>query len=428
MSIAGVGAGICELTALAVTAEIVPVRERGKYVAILVFTIIPFCPSVLWSQLIAHNSNWRYTTLFCGLWALMGLLGVLFFYFPPNRPASGKTRKEILNEIDYIGGGTCVIGVILFLMALTWGGYQHPWNSANVIATLVLGFLFLFIIFPIWEVKFATNPMFPRRLGTHGRLLTLLLIITAISGANFFSVLAFWPTQAFNVYGHDPVGVGLRGLPIGFGVILGAVIVLSLITRYPKRIRELMFVSACFMTAGCGAMSAATRENVNAVYGILVIVSLGVGGIVVPVTILITIICPDDIIATATSLTLSVRVVGGCIGYSAYYNVFVNKFVEKAPVIIGGTMAQLGITNTTYILEAITLTGNSLVDELRLIPGLESDAAWNTVVYAGQVAYAESYKYLYYVSIAFGVVCIVATCFLGDISQFMDGHTAVTLY
>jgi hypothetical protein len=36
--------------------------------------------------------------------------------------------------------------------------------------------------------------------------LSLTLVITAISGANFFSILMFWPTQAFNVYGHDPVG------------------------------------------------------------------------------------------------------------------------------------------------------------------------------------------------------------------------------
>src|ERR1700742_2619763 len=82
MTFSGVGAVICELTSLAVTSELAPTRKRGKYVAILVFTIIPFCPSVLWAQLIAAHADWRWITLFCGLWALMGFLGVLFFYFP----------------------------------------------------------------------------------------------------------------------------------------------------------------------------------------------------------------------------------------------------------------------------------------------------------------------------------------------------------
>lgn len=41
MVFAGIGAGINELTALAVTAELAPTSQRGKYTAILVFTIIP---------------------------------------------------------------------------------------------------------------------------------------------------------------------------------------------------------------------------------------------------------------------------------------------------------------------------------------------------------------------------------------------------
>lgn len=53
--------------------------------------------------------------------------------------------------------------------------------------------------------------MFPKRLQQDPRVLGLTLVITFISGANFFSILMFWPTQAFNVYGHDPVQVGIRG-------------------------------------------------------------------------------------------------------------------------------------------------------------------------------------------------------------------------
>lgn len=64
MSIAGVGAGINELTALAVTSEIAPTRKRGLYNAGIVLTIFPYCPSQLWGQLVAAHSTWRYI----GLW------------------------------------------------------------------------------------------------------------------------------------------------------------------------------------------------------------------------------------------------------------------------------------------------------------------------------------------------------------------------
>lgn len=129
MTLSGAGAGIAELTSLAVTSELAPTRKRGQYVAILVFTILPFCPSVLWGQLIAAHAGWRYCGALIGAWNGVGLLGTLFFYFPPARPnSSGLSRKQILSEIDFVGGFLSVVGMILFLGGLQWGGYQvcHP--------------------------------------------------------------------------------------------------------------------------------------------------------------------------------------------------------------------------------------------------------------------------------------------------------------
>ena len=92
--------------------------------------------------------------------------------------------------------------------------------------------------------------MFPARLKQSPRIFILTLIITFISGANFFSVILFWPTQAFNVYGQDPVGVGVRGLPAGLSIMAGAVIVLILLSALRGYNRELMIVSSIIMTAG----------------------------------------------------------------------------------------------------------------------------------------------------------------------------------
>jgi hypothetical protein len=137
------------------------------------------------------------------------------------------------------------------------------------------------------------------------------------------------------VYGHDPIGVGIRGLPIGFAILAGACIVLVLLSVLKGHIKELLIVSSVLMTAGCGSLAVAEVDNLNVLWGLLVMAGLGVGGIVVPASIiskwkptkkktqkpqksdqiLAAIICPDDLIATVTALTLAVRVIGGSIGY-----------------------------------------------------------------------------------------------------------------
>ncbi len=123
MVLSGLGAGLNELIALAGTAELVPVRKRGTYVGLVVFTILPFCPSVLWAQLIAEASNWRYVGIPVGLWNFIGLVLVLFVYDDPakNRKID---KKKVLREVDYIGGFLSTAGVVCFMMGMQWGTHQ----------------------------------------------------------------------------------------------------------------------------------------------------------------------------------------------------------------------------------------------------------------------------------------------------------------
>lgn len=89
---------------------------------------------------------------------------------------------------------------------------------------------------------------------------------------------------------------------------------------------------------------------------------------------------------------------------------------------------ELGITSPAAIEAAIEYTSASLLDALRLIPGIgTNETAYAIVVAAGQLAYAESYKWVYYCSIAFGGVSIIAACCLGDIKKYMDDHVAVVV-
>jgi Fungal trichothecene efflux pump (TRI12) len=70
-------------------------------------------------QLIAAKAGWRYCGALCGAWAAAGLFATLFFYFPPPRVNSrGLTKKQILAEIDWVGGVLSVAGMILFMAGL----------------------------------------------------------------------------------------------------------------------------------------------------------------------------------------------------------------------------------------------------------------------------------------------------------------------
>lgn len=147
-----------------------------------------------------------------------------------------------------------------------------------------------------------------------------------------------------------------------------------------------------------------------------------------PASIMTQIICPPDLIATITALTLSIRVLGGSIGYCIYYNVFVSKFTPAAIQYIGAALAEGNVTDIETLTAVIGLTGVSLVEQIADLPGIAgNETLYNSVVYAGQVAYASAYKYVYYTSVAFGGISIIAAAFVGDISEFMDDKIAVVM-
>jgi hypothetical protein len=166
-------------------------------------------------------------------------------------------------------------------------------------------------------------------------------------------------------------------------------------------------------------MAALRLDNLWVVYIVLTIAGLGIGGIVVPASIITTIICPDELIATVAALTLSVRVLGGAIGYTIYYNVFAEHFAIEAKARIIPACIKVGIQSPEVITEVIGLTAAGLLDGIRLLPNVTSEEAYQSLVLAGQEAYSHAYPFVYYVSLAFGCVSIICSLFLGDIKKYM---------
>jgi len=430
----GIGAGLNELIALAGTAEIVPIKDRGKYVGLVVITILPFCPSVLWAQLIAQQSNWRYNGILVCVWNFIGLVLCVFCYKDPSRLTEEYTARHVLRQVDYIGGVLSTCGITLFMMGLQWGASQYEWGSPHNIVPLVLGII-LIIAFFVWEV-YAPHPMVPRAIFHKAKqTMIVILLITFLSGGNYFVLLLFWPTQIYNVYGDDPVGVGIRSLPIGFGIIGGACICLVLIPATKGRIRELMIFFTAMMTAGTGAMCIATPDNLNVVYALISLASIGVGGVIIPSSIIAQIACPDEQIATITAITLSIRYLGGAIGFAVYSNLFFRKvtihlteIVAEKTLAYGAIINPLSADGIAVITLVTNLMGNARFDEVKEIFATNQEVlqrdAFPVVLRASQEAFALAYRWPYWISIAFGGACFILSFFVGNIRGLLTAKVA----
>jgi hypothetical protein len=174
-------------------------------------------------------------------------------------------------------------------------------------------------------------------------------------------------------------------------------------------------------------MSIARTDNINSVYAPLTFAALGVGGVIIPNQIIITIICPDDLIATATALALTVRVIGGSIGYAVYYNVFKERFTHYATSYFGLQAALAGVYDVQTITEMALLVSENLYQKLLDYPQVTTQATYDKLYFAGRETFALSFPIVWYSSIAFGGATIIACLFLRDIGKYMDGHIAVQM-
>ena len=252
------------------------------------------------------------------------------------------------------------------------------------------------------------------------------LFITAVAGANFYSLLNFWPLECQQLYGPNPHAIARTVVAFGYSVALGVILVNWGLSLFRGANRELLVVSSCFMTAGVGALAAVNQNNPSLGIGMSFLGGLGVGGIIVPAAIILTIISPDEVIATVTAITLSIRLIGGSIGYAIYFNVFENKLNNVIPINVGTAVAEAGLplTEIPAFIAALIAKNTTALAQLKGITPKILIAAENAV----QMSYVEGFRQIYLVSIAFGGAAIIASLFLGDIKKYMVDRVAVDIH
>lgn len=103
--------------------------------------------------------GWRFCFIVnipVGFTAILGLC--LFLHL--ESPTIGLV--EGLKRVDWFGTIFIVVGVVLFLVGLEFGGIDHPWGSPIIVCFLTFGIAFT-IGFIIIEWKCAKFPIMPLR-------------------------------------------------------------------------------------------------------------------------------------------------------------------------------------------------------------------------------------------------------------------------
>jgi hypothetical protein len=349
-------------------AETVPVKYRGYSLAALTAFVFPFTPYVMYSQLLSTHATWRWGAWISLIYNGITAVGLAVTYFPhAHVRAEGFSRGEILKRIDFLGAILSITGLTLFLVALQAGGYTHPWTSGYVLATLIIGFATI-VAWILWEWKGAKHPMVPMELFKGQRVVSLAYAVAFVAGMNFFSVLNFWPLMISAVWDNDPVHVGLRGLAPGLSVTIGAIFFNSMLSTWQGGSKWILFIASGILACFGGAMSCVTPNNEMTVIALGTISGIGLGGLIVPSATVAMIAAPDALITTCAALSLSVRAVGGSIGYSIYYNIFANKLTTRLPL----SVAEFAIKAGLPVADAKLFVGTFLTtpEKIAEVPGV----------------------------------------------------------
>jgi hypothetical protein len=152
----------------------------------------------------------------------------------------------------------------------------------------------------------------------------------------------------------------------------------------------------------------------------------GVGGVLVPAATVAMLVCPDALITTAAALSLSIRTVGGSIGYSIYYNIFAGKLTTNLPKYTAQYAIQAGLpVESVEAFVGLFLTVPeelATADIVGVTPAVIQGATIGT-----RWAYSESLKYVWFTSIAFGSIAIVCTLLLPSTKKYQTNRVAVRI-
>lgn len=137
----------------------------------------------------------------------------------------------------------------------------------------------------------------------------------------------------------------------------------------------------------------------------------------------VTLVIESQDIGLATGVLGSLRALGGAVAQALYTSVLNNELEKNIPKYVSPAVTSAGLPKSSLSSFVKALAGGSSVDG---IPGVT-----NAVVDAGQaalkIAYARSFRIVFFCTIPFSVILITASIFVPNMESFLNYNVAKRL-
>ncbi len=212
-AVQGIGAGGLMVTSMALIADVIPLRERGKYQGAIgaVFGVSTVVGPLL-GGLFTDHLTWR--------WAFYVNVPIAIVVIASAARTIPSVKSVARPVIDYLGIALVAIGASALILATSWGGNEYAWGS-GVIIGLFAGGLIALALFCLVETR-AAEPMLPMRLFRNP-VFTVCSILSFIVGFAMLGALTYLPSYLQYVDGDSATVSGVRTLPMVVGLLIASV-------------------------------------------------------------------------------------------------------------------------------------------------------------------------------------------------------------
>ncbi|KAF8456321.1 major facilitator superfamily domain-containing protein [Terfezia claveryi] len=375
--------------------DLVPVRERGLYLAFVGFTWA-FASAIgpILGGIFTQYVTWR---LCFWINVPISVIAMTALYIFLHLETPTISLVEGVKRVDWVGSALIIGGTVLFLLGMEFGGVSHPWDSAIVLCFLILG-LTIMAVFVIVEWKFAKLPIMPLRLFTNRT--NIASYITAVfHGFVFIGGCYFLPLFFQAVRGYTVLMSGVSILPFVLVLSITAGVNGNIISKTGSYL-EPIWVGCFLMVLGMGLFVDLNRtSNWGKITMYQIIAGAGCGPLFQGPLISIHSVISQRDVATATSTFAFLRNLATSIGISLGLVVFSNIMDQQIP-----TLRAKGVSEAAL---ALLSHGGALAN----VPSIKDLPRFDGL--AIRDAYAQGMKGMWWFFFTAAVVSGIASAFIG---------------